>query len=102
MTRESAISRATRHFDEGQFIEDLARRVAIRTESQVPESRPYMDMYLKEEIAPAFDRMGFKVEVLPNPVEGVGPIMLAERIEDPSLPTGMSYGHGDGLGGLES
>lgn len=101
MTRESAISRATRHFDEGQFIADLARRVAIRTESQVPESRPYMDVYLKEEIAPAFDRIGFKVEILPNPVEGVGPILLAERIEDPSLPTILSYGHGDVIRGLE-
>jgi acetylornithine deacetylase/succinyl-diaminopimelate desuccinylase-like protein len=103
MTRESAISRATRHFDEGQFIEDLARRVAIRTESQVPESRPYMDVYLKEEIAPAFARMGFKVEILENPAAatGVGPILLAERIEDPRLPTVLSYGHGDVIRGLE-
>src|ERR1044071_3243130 len=100
MTRESAISRATRHFDEGQFIQDLARRVAIRTESQVPESRPYMDVYLKEEIAPAFDRMGYEVEILPNPVEGVGPILLAERIEDPALPTVLTYGHGDVIRGL--
>ena len=100
MTRESAISRATRHFDEGQFIEDLARRVAIRTESQVPESRPYMDVYLQEEIAPAFHRMGFKVDILPNPVAGVGPILLAERIEDTSLPTILSYGHGDVIRGL--
>jgi acetylornithine deacetylase/succinyl-diaminopimelate desuccinylase-like protein len=101
MTRESAISRATRHFDEGQFIEDLARRVAIRTESQVPESRPYMDVYLRDEIAPAFDAMGFKVDILPNPVEGVGPILIAERIEDPNLPTVLSYGHGDVIRGLE-
>ena len=101
MTRESAISRATRHFEEGRFIEDLARRVAIRTESQVPESRPYMDVYLKQEIAPAFERMGFKVDILPNPVEGVGPILLAERIEDPDLPTVLSYGHGDVIRGLE-
>ena len=101
MTRESAISRATRHFDEGQFIEDLARRVAIRTESQVPESRPYLDVYLRQEIAPAFERMGFKVNVLPNPVEGVGPILLAERIEDPDLPTVLCYGHGDVIRGLE-
>lgn len=100
MTRESAISRATRHYDEGRFIEDLARRVAIRTESQIPESRPYMDVYLKQEIAPAFERMGFKVEILPNPVDGVGPILLAERIEDPSLPTVLSYGHGDVIRGL--
>src|SRR5688572_3955149 len=101
MTRESAISRATRHFDEGEFIADLARRVAIRTESQIPESRPYMDVYLKEEIGPAFDRMGFKVEILPNPVEGVGPILVAERIEDPKLPTVLTYGHGDVIRGLD-
>lgn len=101
MTRESAVSRATRYFDEGKFIEDLARRVAIRTESQIPESRPYMDVYLKEEITPAFDRMGFKSEILPNPVEGVGPILLAERIEDPKLPTVLMYGHGDVIRGQE-
>lgn len=101
MTRESAISRATRHFDEGQFIEDLARRVAIRTESQIPESRPYMDVYLKDEITPAFTRMGFKTEILPNPVDGVGPILLAERIEDAKLPTVLMYGHGDVIRGLE-
>lgn len=101
MTRESAVSRATRHFDEGRFIEDLARRVAIRTESQVPASRPYMDVYLKQEIAPVFERMGFKVDILPNPVEGVGPILLAERIEDPALPTVLSYGHGDVIRGLD-
>jgi acetylornithine deacetylase/succinyl-diaminopimelate desuccinylase-like protein len=101
VTRESAISRATRHFDSGQFIEDLTRRVAIRTESQVPESRPYMDVYLKQEIAPAFERMGFAVEILPNPVTGVGPILLAERIEDPKLPTVLTYGHGDVIRGLD-
>ena len=101
MTRESAISRATRHFDEGQFIEDLARRVAIRTESQIPESRAYMDVYLKDEITPAFDRMGFKTEILPNPVAGVGPILLAERFEGNDLPTVLMYGHGDVIRGLE-
>jgi acetylornithine deacetylase/succinyl-diaminopimelate desuccinylase-like protein len=101
MTRESAISRATRHFDEGRFIEDLARRVAIRTESQVPESRQFLDDYLNQEIAPAFERMGFKSEILPNPVEGVGPILLAERIEGANLPTVLMYGHGDVIRGLD-
>src|SRR6185503_17932244 len=100
MTRESAISRATRHFDEGEFIEDLARRVAIRTESQVPESRPHLDVYLKDEIAPAFERMGYTVEILPNPAGEFGPILVAERIEDPKLPTVLSYGHGDVIRGL--
>jgi acetylornithine deacetylase/succinyl-diaminopimelate desuccinylase-like protein len=101
MTRESAVSRATRHFDEGSFIRDLARRVAIHSESQVPESRPHLDAYVRQEIGPAFERMGFKVEILPNPVEGVGPILLAERIEDPKLPTVLGYGHGDVIRGLD-
>jgi len=101
MTRESAVSRATRHFDEGQFITDLARRVAIRTESQIPESRPYLDVYLRQEIAPAFERMGFQSEILPNPVEDGGPILIAERIENPNLPTVLMYGHGDVIRGLE-
>ncbi|MGH8616296.1 MAG: M20 family metallopeptidase [Burkholderiales bacterium] len=101
MTRESAVSRATRHFDEGRFAEDLARRVAIHTESQVPASRPFLDDYVRDEIRPAFERMGFKVEILPNPVEGVGPILLAERIEDPGLPTVLGYGHGDVIRGLD-
>ena len=77
MTRESAISRATRHFDEGAFIADLARRVAYLTESQVPESRPHLSKYLSEELGPAF-----------------------ERIDDPSLPTVLGYGHGDVIRGL--
>ena len=101
MTRESAISRATRHFDEGAFIADLARRVAYRTESQVPESKPYLTDYLVQELGPAFEDLGFAVEICGNPVAGAGPLLVAERIEDASLPTVLSYGHGDVIRGLE-
>ncbi len=101
MTRESAISRATRHFDEGAFVADLARRVAYRTESQVPESRSLLGAYLKEELAPAFERTGFKVKIFENPVAGAGPLLFAERIEGANLPTVLSYGHGDVIRGLE-
>jgi acetylornithine deacetylase/succinyl-diaminopimelate desuccinylase-like protein len=34
-------------------------------------------------------------------VESAGPILLAERIEDESLPTMLCYGHGDVIRGLE-
>jgi acetylornithine deacetylase/succinyl-diaminopimelate desuccinylase-like protein len=101
MTRESAISRATRHFDEGAFIADLARRVAFRTESQVPESKPYLTDYLVQELGPAFEDLGFTVEICGNPVAGAGPLLVAERIEDANLPTVLSYGHGDVIRGLE-
>jgi len=33
MSREAAIARATRYFDDGKFLADLARRVAFKTES---------------------------------------------------------------------
>ena len=100
MTRESAISRATRHFDEGAFMADLARRIAFRTESQVPESHPHLREYLELELRPAFERIGFTVEIIDNPVAGAGPFLFAERIEAPELPTVLSYGHGDVIRGL--
>ena len=37
MSRAGAIARAERYFDSGAFKADLARRVAIPSESQNPE-----------------------------------------------------------------
>ncbi|MGH8664951.1 MAG: M20 family metallopeptidase [Burkholderiales bacterium] len=101
MTREAAISKATAYHDEGRLIDDLRRRVAIRSESQVASSRPHLYEYLDREIAPALAQMGFHTERFENPMEGGGPILVAERIEDPSLPTMLTYGHGDVIRGLE-
>ena len=101
MTRKSAIERAERYFDAGTFRDDLARRVAFRTESQVPESQPQLGIYLEHEIAPTFQRMGYATEILPNPVAHGGPFLVAMRHEDHSLPTVLSYGHGDVVRGLE-
>ena len=100
MSRESALGRAARHFDDGAFIADLARRVAIRTESQVAESRPFLSDYLTSEIGPAFERMGFAVEICANPVAEGGPFLVASRIEDPRQPTMLCYGHADVIRGL--
>ena len=101
MNRSSALQRAARHFDDGQFIADLARRVAVRTESQVPERRPALAEYLQNEMRPAFERMGFTVAQLDNPSPQGGPFMVAERIEGAALPTMLSYGHADVIRGLE-
>jgi acetylornithine deacetylase/succinyl-diaminopimelate desuccinylase-like protein len=46
-------------------------------------------------MAPAFETMGFEHVTLDNPVSGRGPVLVASRIEDPSLPTVLLYGHGD-------
>ncbi len=101
-TRAGAVARARAYVESGAFEADLARRVAIRTESQLlPASLPELHRYLETEMAPAFARMGFTTRIYQNPVPGQGPVLLATRIEDASLPTVLGYGHGDVIRGLE-
>lgn len=99
-SREDALAHAAAYFDTGRFEEDLARRVAIPSESQTPEGLPHCRRYLTEEMVPAFEAMGFETRLFENPVEGAGPILLATRIENPALPTVLGYGHGDVIRGL--
>ncbi|MCB1738837.1 MAG: M20 family metallopeptidase, partial [Gammaproteobacteria bacterium] len=101
MSREAVIERLLEDFDKGVFVEELARRVAIRSESQIVESHPNLWRYLREEIGPELQGMGYEVRILPNPVEGGGPFLIARRLEDPALPTVLTYGHGDVIRGLE-
>src|SRR5271169_2993973 len=100
MTRAAAIAAAEAYFDEGGFAADLARRVAIPTESQVEGSGPVLDAYLGDEIAPTLKRLGFESRIFDNPVRG-GPILIAERREDGAATTVLGYGHGDVIRGLE-
>src|SRR5207247_2493546 len=100
MTRAAAIAAAERYFDEGGFAADLARRVAIPTESQVEERLPVLRSYLADEIVPSFARLGFTGEIIDNPVRG-GPVLIAERREAGAKTTVFGYGHGDVIRGLE-
>ncbi len=101
MSREEAVAATHAYFDDGRFVTDLARRVAIPTESQKPDSRPAMDYYLETEMIPAFEAMGHECRIFENPVAGKGPVLLATRMEDEALPTVLGYGHGDVVRGLE-
>ena len=101
-TRDGAILRAHECMDGGAYLEDLARRVAIPTESQVPEQASELYRYQKDEIGPSFEKLGFDCTLIDNPVPDRGPAMVATRIEDPSLPTVLIYGHGDVVRGLQS
>lgn len=87
MSRQQAIEAIKQHFESGAFMQDLARRVAIKTESQVPESHPFLRSYLTNEIAPVLDTMGYNIQTLENPSGIAAPFLVARRIEDPSLPT---------------
>jgi acetylornithine deacetylase/succinyl-diaminopimelate desuccinylase-like protein len=101
MSREAAIARAAEHFDSGAFLAELARRIAIRSESQIAESRPNLSAYLATEIGPSLERLGYRWEVLDNPEPRGGPFLLAERREGDGLPTALTYGHGDVVRGLD-
>jgi len=101
VSREQAIERAERYFDGGGFFAELSRRVAIKTESQEAGSKSELERYLVQEMEPSLNRLGFLGRILRNPVETGGPFLFAERIEDPSLVTVFTYGHGDVIRGQE-
>jgi len=101
MTRDAAIEAATGLLDDGTLLEVLARRVAFRTASQDPESGPHLLAYLRDEIAPDLERMGFACAIHPNPDPRGGPFLIGRRVEDPALPTLLTYGHGDTVPGLD-
>jgi acetylornithine deacetylase/succinyl-diaminopimelate desuccinylase-like protein len=100
-SRSAAIDHALVGFDAGEFLDELGRRVAIPTECQEPDRLPELYRYLEQEMRPAFEAMGFACRVLDNPIEGQGPVLLAERIEDPAYPTVLGYGHGDVIRGYD-
>ena len=100
MSRQQSIEAAEKYFDSHEFHRDLARRVAIPTESQNPDRQLELNAYLISDLTPALEKMGFECRLYENPKQG-GPFLLATRIEDASLPTVMSYGHGDVIRGLE-
>ncbi|MEZ5850538.1 MAG: M20 family metallopeptidase [Hyphomicrobiaceae bacterium] len=103
-SRAGAISRAEAYVDDGRFEQELAARVAVRTESQKfpdPAALAECHRYLETEMEPAFGALGFTTRTYENPISGQGPILLATRIEDPSLTTVLGYGHGDVVRGME-
>lgn len=71
MSRDAAIARATDYFDSGAFRTDLARRVALRTESQDPERTPMLDAYVEEEMRPALEALGFTCDTVRHARAGV-------------------------------
>lgn len=88
-------NRAEAFVDDGRFQADLAERVAVPSESQVPERFGELVRYQTDLMAPAFAQLGFEHVLLDNPVPGRGPVLVASRVEDSSLPTVLLYGHGD-------
>lgn len=85
---------------DGRFLDVLRQRIAVPTESQNTDRLPDLYRYLADQIAPALQALDFECRIIDNPVEGGGPFLIAHRIEDPSLPTVLGYGHGDVVRGI--
>ena len=102
MSRSAAIAAVEKYFDTGGFLADLARRVAIPTESQNPARAPDLRAYLETEMAESLARIGATSKIFPNPRGTGGPFLVAELIEDPKRPTVLLYGHGDVIRGQDA
>ncbi len=102
MNRESALTQARAHLDSGAFVQDLARRVAVRTESQDSASGAALNAYLADEMSPSLAALGFVCSVHANPQPLYGPLLIATRHEGAHLPTVLMYGHGDVIRGQDS
>ncbi|AMP00178.1 peptidase M20/M25/M40 family protein [Collimonas arenae] len=102
MSRTEAIAKASAYFDDGRFQATLARRVAVRTESQEAGSAPILRAYLEEQIVPELTALGFSCQIVGNPLAESSPFLLAERIEQGAAFTVLTYGHGDVVRGYDS
>jgi acetylornithine deacetylase/succinyl-diaminopimelate desuccinylase-like protein len=101
MTRADCLARAAAHYDGGGFAAVLARRVAVRSESQDPGRAGELERYLADEIAPALAALGCECRILPNPAGAGGPFLIAHRREPGNTLTVLTYGHGDVVRGQE-
>lgn len=100
--RATALQQTLSAFDAGDFENRLAALVAIPSSSQEAVHAPALTSYLETGIGPWLEALGFKWAIHPNPHPGAGPIMLAERFEGEALPTVITYGHGDTVGGMDA
>lgn len=101
MTRDAVIERLEHYFDGGGFWADLERRVAYKSCSQDAEFRPELYRYLREEMIPTLEALGFECAIHENPIEDGPPFLIGRRMEGENLPTVLTYGHGDVVRGYD-
>jgi acetylornithine deacetylase/succinyl-diaminopimelate desuccinylase-like protein len=100
MSRRGAISRIGEYFDDGVYFDDVARRVAIATESQEPARRTEQHRDLGAEMTPSLQLLGFECATFVNPLgDAEPPVLVARRHERDDLPT--VFAHGDVVRGYD-
>ena len=61
-SRDGAIARAEKYFDDGGFLAELQRRVAIPTTSQEKDSMPALQEYVSGEMSQSLRGLGSTVQ----------------------------------------
>jgi len=107
MSRQKAIDAINRYFESGAYFSELQQRIAIPSESQTPKGIPAQHCYLDQQMLPLLVEMGFQCQKYANPAAPTDypdqwPLLIAERIEDPSQLTVLMYGHGDVVRGYDA
>lgn len=100
MSRVQAIITSQVFCENGRFLSDLTKRVAIPTESQNPNRLKDCFHYLEVFSADLLS-LGFTGEIISNEASKGAPYLIAQRVEDAALPTLLVYGHGDVVLGME-
>ena len=106
MNRQSTIQGAEVYFDSGCFFSELTKRVGVHSESQNHDAFDQLHAYLQDIMVPELTSLGFQTRILANPITdadqpGSWPFLIAQRIEDPSQLTLLTYGHGDVVNGYD-
>lgn len=93
--RKTAITAAETAFDSGPFMARFSEMVAAGTDSLAEGAGPSLHAYLDDLVRPRLEALGATCRIIPNPVKGGPPFLVAERREGDDLPTVLTYGHGD-------
>src|ERR1700760_2106497 len=99
MTRQDAVANARGLVESGEFLRELEKRVAYKTESQNAERGPELRAYLEEEMTPALAALDFTSKIVDSP-SGKSPFLIADHHESADAPTVLIYGHGDVVDGM--
>lgn len=101
MQRNDALDKAREFFTSDRFFHMLTDWISQDTGSQSPDRKPELLAYLNDKIIPWLNLRGFESRVVENPKAPAAPCLISRRIEDPSLPTVLIYGHGDTVPGMD-
>jgi acetylornithine deacetylase/succinyl-diaminopimelate desuccinylase-like protein len=99
MTRDDAVASAKGLISSGEFLKELDRRVAYKTESQNAGRADALRAYLVDEMVPAFAALDFTSKIVESP-SGKSPFLIADYRESATAPTVLVYGHGDVVDGM--